>query len=154
MAAATVRHSASACRAAAAWITGSPAAAARSELLVLDTVDFTGPPVVTVPLVGTGAARVPRAVGAGGVVSGAAAVSGTGGRSAGSGRPVAAATVRHSASACRAAAAWITGSPAATDRSELLVLDTVDFTGPPVVTVPLPARVPHGFHAQWVPAKW
>ncbi|MFD7641938.1 carotenoid oxygenase family protein [Kitasatospora sp. NPDC059795] len=46
------------------------------------------------------------------------------------------------------------GSPAATDRSELLVLDTTDFTGPPLATVPLPGWVPHGFHAQWVPAKW
>ncbi|KDN82404.1 carotenoid oxygenase family protein [Kitasatospora cheerisanensis] len=42
----------------------------------------------------------------------------------------------------------------AADRSELLVLDTADFTGPPVAAVPLPVRVPHGFHAQWVPSQW
>ncbi|MFE7627027.1 carotenoid oxygenase family protein [Streptomyces sp. NPDC057509] len=41
----------------------------------------------------------------------------------------------------------------ATDRSELVVLDTADFTGPPVAVVPLPVRVPHGFHAQWVPGE-
>jgi carotenoid cleavage dioxygenase-like enzyme len=38
----------------------------------------------------------------------------------------------------------------ATDRSELSVLDTADFTGEPVATVPLPVRVPHGFHASWI----
>lgn len=38
----------------------------------------------------------------------------------------------------------------AADRSELVVIDTADFTGPPVAVVPLPVRVPHGFHAQWV----
>ena len=37
-----------------------------------------------------------------------------------------------------------------TDRGELVVLDTALFTGPPVAVVPLPVRVPHGFHAQWV----
>ncbi|HEV2639936.1 MAG TPA: carotenoid oxygenase family protein [Actinocrinis sp.] len=37
-----------------------------------------------------------------------------------------------------------------TDRSELSVLDTADFTGEPVATVPLPVRVPHGFHASWI----
>ncbi|MFC9324647.1 carotenoid oxygenase family protein [Kitasatospora sp. NPDC057015] len=37
-----------------------------------------------------------------------------------------------------------------TDRGELVVLDTADFTGPPIAVVPLPVRVPHGFHAQWV----
>ncbi|MFK0193682.1 carotenoid oxygenase family protein [Kitasatospora sp. NPDC090308] len=42
----------------------------------------------------------------------------------------------------------------AADRSELLVLDTADFTGPPIAAVPLPVRVPHGFHAQWVPSGW
>ncbi|GAB2691437.1 carotenoid oxygenase family protein [Kitasatospora kifunensis] len=40
----------------------------------------------------------------------------------------------------------------ATDRGELIVIDTADFTGPPVATVPLPARVPHGFHTHWAPA--
>jgi carotenoid cleavage dioxygenase-like enzyme len=37
-----------------------------------------------------------------------------------------------------------------TDRSELIVLDTEDFTGPPVATVRLPVRVPHGLHGTWV----
>ncbi|MFE0704554.1 carotenoid oxygenase family protein [Streptomyces sp. NPDC058872] len=36
------------------------------------------------------------------------------------------------------------------DRGELVVLDTADFTGPPVAVVPLPVRVPHGFHSQWI----
>lgn len=42
----------------------------------------------------------------------------------------------------------------AADRSELVVLDTADFTGPPVAVVQLPVRVPHGFHAQWVAGEW
>ncbi len=42
---------------------------------------------------------------------------------------------------------------AATDRSELVVLDTADFTGPPVAVVQLPVRVPHAFHAHWSPAR-
>ncbi|MFF8313275.1 carotenoid oxygenase family protein [Streptomyces lydicus] len=37
-----------------------------------------------------------------------------------------------------------------TARSELRVLDTADFTGHPTAVVPLPVRVPHGFHATWV----
>jgi carotenoid cleavage dioxygenase-like enzyme len=37
-----------------------------------------------------------------------------------------------------------------TDRSDLVVLDTADFTGEPVATVRLPVRVPHGFHATWI----
>jgi len=36
--------------------------------------------------------------------------------------------------------------------SELVVLDTADFTGPPVAVVPLPVRVPHGFHSAWTTA--
>jgi len=39
---------------------------------------------------------------------------------------------------------------AAEDRSELVVLDTADFRGAPVAVVPLPVRVPHGFHACWI----
>jgi carotenoid cleavage dioxygenase len=39
---------------------------------------------------------------------------------------------------------------AASDRSELVVLDTADFTGNPVAVVRLPVRVPHGFHAAWI----
>ncbi len=39
---------------------------------------------------------------------------------------------------------------AATDRSDLVVLDATSFAGPPVATVHLPARVPFGFHGSWV----
>ncbi len=41
---------------------------------------------------------------------------------------------------------------AATDRSELAVLDAADVGAGPLGTVALPVRVPHGFHAAWVPA--
>jgi carotenoid cleavage dioxygenase len=41
---------------------------------------------------------------------------------------------------------------AATDKSELAVLDATDLAAGPVGTVALPVRVPHGFHAAWVPA--
>jgi carotenoid cleavage dioxygenase len=40
---------------------------------------------------------------------------------------------------------------AATDRSELVVLDGQDWLGDPVATVALPARVPLGFHGNWLP---
>jgi len=40
---------------------------------------------------------------------------------------------------------------ATTDRSDLVVLDAKDMTGEPVATVHLPARVPVGFHGNWVP---
>jgi carotenoid cleavage dioxygenase len=40
---------------------------------------------------------------------------------------------------------------AATDRSDLVVLDAQDFAGEPVATVHLPQRVPYGFHGNWVP---
>ncbi|MEU6405228.1 carotenoid oxygenase family protein [Streptomyces sp. NPDC046985] len=36
-----------------------------------------------------------------------------------------------------------------TGHGELTVVDTADFTGPPAAAVPLPVRVPHGFHATW-----
>lgn len=39
------------------------------------------------------------------------------------------------------------------DRSSLVVLDTADFAGEPVAVVPLPVRVPHGFHACWIAAE-
>lgn len=42
---------------------------------------------------------------------------------------------------------------AADDRSDLVVLDTADFTGPPVAEIRLPVRVPHGFHAGWIAAS-
>jgi carotenoid cleavage dioxygenase len=40
----------------------------------------------------------------------------------------------------------------ARDRSDLVVLDATDVAKGPVATVHLPARVPYGFHATWVPA--
>lgn len=38
----------------------------------------------------------------------------------------------------------------ASGTSDLVVIDTADFTGRPVAVVKLPVRIPHGFHAQWV----
>ncbi len=37
------------------------------------------------------------------------------------------------------------------DKSELVVLDAHDFGAEPVARVPLPARVPTGFHGNWIP---
>ncbi|MFF0144784.1 carotenoid cleavage dioxygenase [Amycolatopsis sulphurea] len=39
----------------------------------------------------------------------------------------------------------------ATDRSDLVVLDAQDIAAAPVATVHLPARVPTGFHGNWLP---
>ncbi|MDN3351530.1 carotenoid oxygenase family protein [Actinomadura sp. DC4] len=39
---------------------------------------------------------------------------------------------------------------AATDRSDLIVLDADDLASDPVATVHLPARVPYGFHGNWL----
>ncbi|WP_251093825.1 carotenoid oxygenase family protein [Streptomyces sp. Caat 7-52] len=39
---------------------------------------------------------------------------------------------------------------AATDRSELVVLDADDLAAPPVATIRLPGRVPFGFHGNWL----
>lgn len=41
---------------------------------------------------------------------------------------------------------------AATDTSSLSILDAGDVAGDPVAMVQVPVRVPHGFHASWVPA--
>jgi carotenoid cleavage dioxygenase len=41
---------------------------------------------------------------------------------------------------------------ARTDRTDLVVLNADDFTGPPQAVVHLPVAVPHGFHAAWLPA--
>jgi carotenoid cleavage dioxygenase len=41
---------------------------------------------------------------------------------------------------------------AATDRSDVIVIDTRDFAAPPVATIHLPVRVPFGFHGSWVAA--
>ena len=38
-----------------------------------------------------------------------------------------------------------------TDRSDLVILHSQDFTGDPVASVHLPQRVPYGFHGNWVP---
>ncbi|MCC2274948.1 carotenoid oxygenase family protein [Streptomyces sp. ET3-23] len=40
---------------------------------------------------------------------------------------------------------------AATDTSDLVILDADDVGAPPVATVHLPQRVPHGFHGNWLP---
>jgi carotenoid cleavage dioxygenase len=40
---------------------------------------------------------------------------------------------------------------AATDRSDFVVLDAREMTARPVATVHLPARVPLGFHGNWIP---
>ncbi|MEL7208772.1 MAG: carotenoid oxygenase family protein, partial [Actinomycetota bacterium] len=42
---------------------------------------------------------------------------------------------------------------AARDGSDLVVLDAHDLAAGPVAVVELPQRVPHGFHATWVPAE-
>jgi carotenoid cleavage dioxygenase len=42
---------------------------------------------------------------------------------------------------------------AGTDRSRLAILDTTNLTGEPVAVVDLPARVPYGFHGNWIPDK-
>lgn len=40
---------------------------------------------------------------------------------------------------------------ATTDTSDLVILDADDVGAPPVATVHLPQRVPHGFHGNWLP---
>jgi carotenoid cleavage dioxygenase-like enzyme len=40
---------------------------------------------------------------------------------------------------------------AATDRSDLVVLDAGDLAAPPVAAIHLPRRVPAGFHGNWLP---
>ena len=47
---------------------------------------------------------------------------------------------------------WLMGYvyDAARDLSDLVILDAHDF-GHPVATVHLPARVPQGFHGNWIP---
>ena len=39
----------------------------------------------------------------------------------------------------------------ATDASSFVVLDATDMAAEPVATVPLPQRVPNGFHGSWIP---
>lgn len=40
----------------------------------------------------------------------------------------------------------------ATDTSDLVILDALDLGRGPVAEIRMPRRVPHGFHATWVPA--
>jgi carotenoid cleavage dioxygenase len=40
---------------------------------------------------------------------------------------------------------------AATDRSDLVILDADQLAQPPVATIHLPRRVPSGFHGNWLP---
>jgi carotenoid cleavage dioxygenase len=42
---------------------------------------------------------------------------------------------------------------AGSDRSDLVVLNAGDFAGEPEAVVHLPVRVPHGFHASWIPDR-
>ena len=42
---------------------------------------------------------------------------------------------------------------AATERSEVVILDAQDIAAGPIGRVMLPVRVPNGFHACWVPAE-
>jgi carotenoid cleavage dioxygenase len=39
-----------------------------------------------------------------------------------------------------------------TGVSELVIVDTSDFAGEPVARIPLPQRVPYGFHGSWIPS--
>ncbi len=39
---------------------------------------------------------------------------------------------------------------AARDGSDLVILDASRFSGPPLATIPLPQRVPFGFHGNWI----
>jgi carotenoid cleavage dioxygenase len=40
-----------------------------------------------------------------------------------------------------------------TNLSDLAIIDSQDFTGEPVAIVHLPARVPNGFHGNWIPVN-
>jgi carotenoid cleavage dioxygenase len=40
---------------------------------------------------------------------------------------------------------------ATTGRSDVVIVHAQDFTGAPVATIHLPARVPFGFHGSWIP---
>jgi carotenoid cleavage dioxygenase len=40
---------------------------------------------------------------------------------------------------------------ASTNRSDVVILHAQDFAGDPVATIHLPARVPFGFHGNWLP---
>jgi carotenoid cleavage dioxygenase-like enzyme len=38
----------------------------------------------------------------------------------------------------------------ATDTTDIVIIDTDDFTGTPVATIHLSVRIPHGFHTTWI----
>jgi carotenoid cleavage dioxygenase len=40
---------------------------------------------------------------------------------------------------------------AARDSSDFVIIDARDFAAPPIARVPLPQRVPFGFHGSWIP---
>ena len=40
-----------------------------------------------------------------------------------------------------------------TDTSDMVILDATSFSGPPVATIHLPARIPFGFHGSWLPSS-
>jgi carotenoid cleavage dioxygenase-like enzyme len=40
---------------------------------------------------------------------------------------------------------------AATDSSDLVIIDASDFAAEPVARIRMPQRVPHGFHGNWIP---
>jgi carotenoid cleavage dioxygenase len=40
---------------------------------------------------------------------------------------------------------------AATDKSDLVIVDAGDLAAPPAATIHLPQRVPYGFHGNWLP---
>ena len=47
---------------------------------------------------------------------------------------------------------WILATvyDAASDRSDVVILDASDISGPEVARIQLPVRIPHGFHGNWV----
>ncbi|MFN0182697.1 MAG: carotenoid oxygenase family protein [Aquabacterium sp.] len=50
---------------------------------------------------------------------------------------------------------WLMGYvvDAATDTTDLVILDARDFSGAPVARITIPHRIPSGFHGNWVPAR-
>ena len=41
----------------------------------------------------------------------------------------------------------------ATNKSDVVIVESQDFAAPPVATIHLPQRVPYGFHGNWVPDR-
>jgi carotenoid cleavage dioxygenase len=48
---------------------------------------------------------------------------------------------------------WLMGYvvDAATETTDLVILNAQDFTGPPQATIHIPHRIPPGFHGNWIP---